>query len=107
MRVAGHCASSPDMDRTHARIHHDIGRSGTNVIASHEGGKEGEALESHSRGPGRLRRVTPNAFADSRRNFHHYARERASRQKLLSYTDKAMLDRLVTPTDALAHELMP
>ena len=34
-------------------------------------------------------------------------RRPASREKLLSYTDLAMLDRLVTPTDALGPKLMP
>ena len=50
-----------------------------------------EEAESHSR-KDRVGwwRVTPNAFAASRRNFHHYARTRASLQKLLSYTDKAV-----------------
>ena len=41
-----------------------------------------EEAESHSR-KDRVGwwRVTPNAFAASRRNFHHYARTRASLQK--------------------------
>ena len=53
-----------------------------------------EEAESHSR-KDRVGwwRVTPNAFAASRRNFHHYARTRASLHNLLVHVTTTVTTR--------------